>query len=172
MKRTIEERFWSKVNRDGPVHPVLGTKCWEWTASTRNGYGHLGIASGKTVYAHRFSLAATGADIPPGMDVCHRCDNRLCVNPEHLFVGTRGDNLRDMAAKGRAGPGPKPMLGESSPSAILSENDVQLIKYYRRRVKGRDLARIFGVTPQTICDIHRRRTWRHSVSPPYRENAA
>jgi hypothetical protein len=92
-KLTTEERFWPKVDKSGD--------CWLWTASTRGGYGVF-VSNGVRVAAHRLSLEmASGAVIGADQKVCHHCDTMLCVNPAHLFVGTQGDNIRDMYAKGR-----------------------------------------------------------------------
>lgn len=95
----VPERFWAKV------HVTDG--CWEWQASTRqSGYGQFYVPgpNGEKLMeqAHRVSYMLTFGDIPDGLHVCHACDNPLCVNPDHLWLGTRNDNMQDMARKGRA----------------------------------------------------------------------
>lgn len=91
--RTLRERFWEKVDKSG--------NCWEWTAALHDmGYGVINIG-GRVVRAHRLSFEWEFGPIPPGTYICHRCDNRKCVNPAHLFVGKQLDNMRDMVSKGR-----------------------------------------------------------------------
>jgi AraC-like DNA-binding protein len=97
-----EKRFWAKVDKNGPTHPVHG-QCWVWVASTNpKGYGTCGW-KGKTELAHRVMAIRHGliADIRDPRCVLHHCDNPGCVNPAHLWLGTRDDNMADMKAKGR-----------------------------------------------------------------------
>jgi hypothetical protein len=105
-KRPVAERFWEKVNKDGPIPehcPELG-QCWIWTAASRGtfGYGLLGGAPGeKGQLAHRVSWQLHFGPIPDGIKVLHHCDNPPCVRPDHLFLGTLKDNTQDMLSKRR-----------------------------------------------------------------------
>lgn len=91
----IEARFWQFVDKSGD--------CWVWTgARNKAGYGRFGQGGDtRMVYAHRASYELHYGPVPTGMFVCHTCDNPSCVRPDHLFVGTRGDNMRDAHQKGR-----------------------------------------------------------------------
>ena len=94
---TLEERFWSKVEMI-PFHP-----CWEWMGFRNEwGYGQVAISHRSPERAHRLSWIIHYGPIPRGLFVCHRCDNPGCVRPDHLFLGTTTDNMRDMISKGRA----------------------------------------------------------------------
>jgi len=94
-RRSAADRFWEKVD--------TSRECWEWTGSKRPlGYGQMGIpGTNRPVGAHRISWELHFGPIPDDMFVCHRCDNPKCVRPDHLFLGTPTDNVRDMVAKGR-----------------------------------------------------------------------
>lgn len=104
FQKPIEVRFWKRVNKDGPIHPVLQTRCWLWTASTvRAGYGQMrGRDQRTTLSTHQVSWRIHNGPIPEGMCVLHHCDNPPCVNPDHLWLGTRLDNNRDRIKKGRS----------------------------------------------------------------------
>ncbi len=121
-RRSLLERFFEKVDREGPIHPVLGTRCWVWTGACRKGYGRISAGGqyGKLLDAHRFSLEHHLMwELQPGQWALHHCDNRACVNPEHLFIGTNADNVRDMISKGRRWTGVRPS-GIANPVAKLT----------------------------------------------------
>ena len=142
--------------------------CWEWFGSKRNGYGRMIIGSRtdgtrKSVSTHRISYELTYGEIPIGMEVCHKCDNPSCVNPSHLFLGTRQDNIDDRERKGRNNP-PK---GEKHAKAKLTEADVLAIRTKRLQgVSFGKLAKEYGVCKKTIQDAVSGKHWSYLPQPP------
>jgi len=140
------ERFYNKVNKQAE------NGCWTWTASCfHRGYGQFKLG-GTMKSAHRVSWMFEHGPIPAGLHVLHRCDNRRCVNPDHLWLGTHADNMRDKAEKGRA-------AGESHPNAKLTEADVHAIRADKR--SQRAIAAEYGVSISQIGFIKNRKRWSH-----------
>lgn len=130
-RKSLAERFWAKVAKG--LEP---SECWRWTGSKRTGYGMIGEGgtSTRTIPAHRVSWELAHGPIPPGMVACHRCDNRECVNPAHLFLGTQADNIADMHRKGRA------CTGDAMRAALLASPKFKSRKV-RRPPKDRSTGR-------------------------------
>lgn len=152
------DKFWSKVDI-----PDNLDDCWEWKASSKpNGYGQFGIR-GRNRYAHRISWERfTGKPIPEGMCVLHRCDNKLCVNPDHLFLGTIADNNADMTEKGRRARGaPLASKGEAHGMSKLTREQVLEIRS-REGETQQSLADEFGISDVQIGRILSRKSWSHA----------
>jgi hypothetical protein len=132
------------------------TKCWNWTAAKyMTGYGHFSYGgSGKP--AHRVSYELHNGPIPVGFLVCHRCDNRACINPDHLFLGTPADNTADMMSKKRN----RHPRGPDAGRAILTEADVLAIRSDTKSTQ-KALGEQFGIGPRQIGYIRARKSWAH-----------
>jgi hypothetical protein len=146
------ERFWAKVDQSG--------ECWLWIGGfSQDRYGKIKLPgrNGATVRAHRAAYVLANGEIPNGQLVCHRCDNRACVNPAHLFLGSHRDNVDDMVAKGRQ------TLGEVNGRAKLSASSVAEIRDLLKNTSLRPtaIAPMYGVSPTAICRISAGRTWTH-----------
>jgi hypothetical protein len=145
----LHERFWSKVDVREP------DECWEWRgAVSERGYGKFRGVNGKTLRAHRWAYEQQyGA---PADLVCHTCDNRLCVNPAHLFDGTSAENSADMVAKGRSRRGEQHYLAEENEESIAA-----LKRLLRQGVPLPDAARAAGVDYYRAYHAARGNSWRH-----------
>ena len=141
-------RFWKRVN--------MGPGCWEWTGPlARGGYGMFGSPHISSKRAHRVAWMLVNGVIAPEVSVCHRCDNRLCCRPDHLFLGTHADNNADMHRKGR---------GNSFGKQKLSADQVrQIIARHQAGETGVALAREFGVGTSQISRIVTRQAWRQAA---------
>jgi hypothetical protein len=166
-KRTPEERFWEKVDRNGPIpkhRPELGP-CWVWTAGTfkyRGGYGQFQAGTSRQnpkppVYAHRFAWVLCNGPIPDGLRALHHCDNPPCVKPiadafgpSHLFLGTQADNAADMARKGRG------------TGSITAEVARTIKDWSATGMPRQQIADELGVTVPIIKRIRAGKTWRHA----------
>lgn len=179
--RYTPQKFWDNVDRSN----LSG--CWPWKLATdEHGYGRLRYHQ-KEWAAHRLAWALTHSD-PGEMHVCHHCDNPICCNPAHLFLGTARDNMQDMAKKGRHPRNKTGYLptgdnhhsrrtpevvarGERNGAAVLSEADV--VEILRRRhedgTSAYRLAREYGVAKGTVQFIFSNQTWRHVPRPEKKE---
>ena len=157
MLEPIDVRFWARVEKTDA--------CWLWTGKkVRQGYGQLyngkgGWRLGRSDVAHRISWVLHNGPIPGGMDVLHHCDNPRCVRPDHLFLGTDIDNVRDMTAKGRR----RDLRGSEKYNAKLT--DIAVME--ARRLHGQTglsltaLAKRYDVSISCIKQAIRGQTWKH-----------
>lgn len=156
----LQQRFDKFVDKSGD--------CWIWTGQIGHyGYGVMGLWDGKKlkqIRTHRLSYELHRGKIPDGLCVLHRCDNPACVNPDHLFLGTQTDNLKDMRQKGRQGKNVQYPRGEDSYLARVTEKDVREI---RRRYDGGERvpsilkSMALPITDDGVRRIARRQTWKH-----------
>jgi len=152
----LHDRYWNMVDKDGPLLRVELGRCWKWKGHVgKNGYGSIGVQKGHeevmpVFTSHRASWIVHFGDIPDGLFVLHKCDNRECSNPEHLFLGTQKDNMRDAASKGRI-----PERGKFNSEQVLE---------IRKEMKGgkknwTEVGRKYGVRPKTIKALVRKVTY-------------
>lgn len=151
MPPVLPVRFWKSV--------TVGDGCWTWIGvKTPGGYGRL-KHQGKQIAAHRVSWMIHNGPVPDGMFVLHRCDNRPCVRPEHLFLGTKADNNIDMLDKGRHDPN----RGESNGQSKLTSALVLALRADRGTglYTQQQLAIKYGVRQSAVNNIIHRKRWNH-----------
>jgi hypothetical protein len=163
LERTIAV-FWSRVDKMGPIHPRLGTRCWLWTGAKCCGYGmaisvYHSTSKGTGIKAHRMSMTLhLGRKLKKGELVLHKCDNKPCVNPEHLYIGTDLDNARDRDTRGRA----NPVEGEEHYKSKLTLKTIG--KAEKLRSEGWSYQRIansLGLATMTVFYALTKKTWKH-----------
>src|SRR6185503_12214158 len=177
FSKTIRQRFWAKVNKNGPTPkhmPHLG-KCWIWTACCRAGYGIInrGGMSRRSDSANRVSWLLNCGPIPETLGCLHKCDNKACVRPCHLFLGTQRDNYLDCVKKGRA----NTPCGERVNTCRLTTKKVVKIRSIYPTMSTRKLALKFGMSQCAVWSIVTRKSWKHiqpikchKVLPPARRH--
>jgi hypothetical protein len=151
--RNVESRFWERVNKtDG---------CWEWQGYLTHGYGTFRY-EGRHQGAHRVSYAMAYGN-PGSLQVLHHCDNRRCVRPDHLFLGTNTDNVADKMAKNRQARGQRVPVGEKHPQHKLSQEQVNEIRrrYAMGGITYKQLSEEFGVCLAQIGHIITGYSWKH-----------
>lgn len=142
-----KEDFWDYVSK--------GSDCWEWQRGlTYKGYGTLRIGN-KVHKAHRLAYELAISEVPPGMCVCHRCDNPKCVKPEHLFLGTNQENTADRHRKGRD---PK-VRGEGHHRSKVTSDAV--IDIRTKRLPQAEFAKLYGISTGGVAHIQKFRSWKH-----------
>lgn len=165
MAGEIITRFWRGVEKREP------DECWNWKYATTAGYGSFTTMNHRTRRAHRYSFAITFGNPSDGLQVLHRCDNKLCVNPSHLWAGTTQDNTRDRDMKNRTARGdrsgaktkPERILrGEQVPSAKLTEREVVEIRQLRNAgLTLRAIGERFKTDLSNVSLIAKRKHWKH-----------
>jgi len=148
-------RFWDSVE------VTSHEKCWIWQKSCAgNGYGVISYKS-KQYAAHRIAyILVNDEDIPTNMQVCHVCDNPICVNPLHLFLGTADDNAKDKVNKERS------LKGIKNPRSILSEEDIlEIRQLFANGYTAKELSYIYKVGKSTVINIVVGNTWKHIGGP-------
>lgn len=148
MDSPVAKAFWSEAHKCAP------TECWPWLGKSLAKYGRFDYA-GSQRYAHRVAWSLRHGEIPNGAVIRHTCDNPLCVNPDHLDIGSQHDNVQDIYARGRW----SHRRGSGHGRALLGEDDARAIFVDPR--PSRELAEIYGVAEGTISNIRSGRTWKH-----------
>jgi len=150
-KTPAEERFWRYVEKI-PFHA-----CWEWVGGKNIfGYGRFNV-DGKMQSAHRFSYGLRNPDFDRSLNICHRCDNPGCVNPDHLFAATQKENIADRDRKGRR----KMSYGDRHYRSKITSDQAKEIKALKGKMKQTDIAKKFGINRSNVARIISGKYWKH-----------
>lgn len=165
FERTKRKLTGTKLERFNQRVFVAPNGCWLWLGGLgKRGYPHFSWNQ-KTLYAHRISWELFRGPIEEGKDVCHNCpggDNPMCVNPDHLFIGTHTENMADMLRKGR-----RRCWGEKARTAKLKNEQVIVIRALAAKGwKQQNIADLYGVRQTTISQIVTESSWRHLIPNP------
>ena len=142
------------------TYEITNQGCWNCTShyiKPNIGYP-LVVYNGKRITMSRYMYLIHKGDIPEGLEIRHKCDNRKCINPDHLEVGTHSDNMQDMLKRN----GRQHLAGSKNPHAKLNENKViGILNLYESGKRQIDIARVYNVDRKTINDIVHKKTWKH-----------
>lgn len=164
--RDYDLKFWRKVNKGSD------DQCWNWVGSKNNGYGFMYLPTLGNIQAHRISIAlAKGVEVqelPTSDHVLHSCDNKACVNPNHLSLGSRSKNMLEMRERSdaynknrRRGEGLYEGYLTEKPEVIINESDVKKIRELSRTWSGMcDAMKEFGLSQAAVMEIIRRKSWK------------
>lgn len=165
-KMTHEEKF-ERLKKSFEKHVIRKEGCWDWKGPiARGGYPVMScrraIGSDR---GHRASWLIHKGEIPAGLYVCHTCDNPICTNPDHLWLGTHKENNDDKIAKSRQNNTPPPhKVGSENGASKLTEKQVKEIKILlEKRLTSRDIGRQYGVSKTTILRIKKGTHWKHVI---------
>lgn len=153
---SLTERFWRRVGKDSR------SECWEWQGATRQGYGAI-KHQGRVLGTHVISFVIHNGQVPPGRIVTHNCDNRLCVNPDHLVAGTHQSNALEMQERRKISVD----RGTAVPNAVLNDETVGLILalHVAEGLGAIRLARKLGLNRHTVEGVIHRKRWTHVPMP-------
>lgn len=133
---------------------VTDAGCWEWNLHRSNGYGKCRV-NGKSLRVHRYSWELEHGPIPTGKYALHKCNNRACANPQHLYIGDHADNMRDLSRSGA-------LLGERHNRARLTEKDVRWMRSDAAKLyNNKEIAKMLGVNRATVSYARRGHSWGH-----------
>jgi predicted XRE-type DNA-binding protein len=165
--RIKKDQWWKSPLVTNKLNSVWGyidkreqNECWEWTKSLSSGYGRMRVG-GRKMLAHRIVYELMNGSIPKHTLILHKCDNRKCCNPDHLFIGSHQDNMDDKMNKHRC----NSPFGEEHGRSKLKKDDISEIKrlYLETNVSQRKLSTIFGVTQANIWYIINNKSWRNKL---------